>query len=68
MTESTFGSQFAPLTLTLVKPGLISTRAVVATVALSLLSLPILTYVKNIALELSWGLGSNTVESVKTAR
>lgn len=68
MTESTFGSQFAPLTLTLVKSGLISTRAVVATVALSLLNLPILTYVKNIALELSWGLGSNTVESVKTAR
>lgn len=68
MTESTFGSQFVTLTLTLVKPGLISTRAVVATVALSLLNLPILTYVKNIALELSWVLGSNTVESVKTAR
>ena len=68
MTESTFGSQFVTLTLTLVKPGLISTRTVVATVALSLLNLPILTYVKNIALELSWVLGSNTVESVKTAR
>lgn len=68
MTESTFGSQFVPLILTLVKPGLISTRAVVATVALTLLNLPILTYVKNIAFEPGWGLGSNTVESVKTAR
>ena len=58
MTESTFGSQFASLALTLVKPGLISTRAVVATVALTLLNLPILTYVKNIALEPGWGLGS----------
>ena len=58
MTESTFGSQFTSLTFTLVKPGLISTRAVVATVALTLLNLPILTYVKNIALEPGWGLGS----------
>ena len=38
-----FGAQFAPLAL--VKQGFISSRAVVATVALTLLNLPILRYV-----------------------